>query len=124
MLAVGRGRVAEVAASYGFRAVATPAALAAAHPPSMLPFSGRAMRAAWAADEGSPARGAMLAGGACGEGAAHGGRQAGEGACASPDGAAALGSAGAPIAAVLVFHDPSDWCAWLLACATLEVVIC
>lgn len=118
VLAVGRGRVTELAASYGFRAVATPAALAAAHPPSMLPFSGRAMRAAWEADEGSPARGTVAVEGTCGNDAAHAAWQAGEAGTsgmsrshAGVEGVAALGSAEAPIAAVLVFHDPSDWCA-------------
>ena len=127
MLAVGRGRVAEVAASYGFHAVATPAALAAAHPPSMLPFSGRAMRAAWEADEGAPAQGTVAAGGTCGEAAANAAWQAGEWGTfemsrrrAGVKGGAALGSAEAPIAAVLVFHDPSDWCARWLACAYLR----
>lgn len=84
MLAVGRGDVANVAAAYGFKAVATTAGIAAAHPPSMLPFSGDAARAVWAAEEG---------------GAADGGRVRD----------ASMGSAAAHIAAVLVFHDPADW---------------
>jgi len=77
-------QVAEVAAAYGFRSVVTPAALAAAHPPSMLPFSSRAIRAAWAAEVGGDESG-------------------------SCERAAALGTAAAPIAAVLVFNDPVDW---------------
>jgi len=77
-------QVAEVAAAYGFQSVVTPAALAAAHPPSMLPFSSRAIRAAWAGEGGGDQSGAR-------------------------ERAAALGTAAAPIAAVLVFNDPVDW---------------
>ncbi|KAK9831392.1 hypothetical protein WJX81_000238 [Elliptochloris bilobata] len=64
VLAERRGCVADVAEAYGFRAAVTSAELAAAYPPSMLPFSSRAMP---------------------------------------------LGSAGVPITAVFVFHDPADW---------------